>query len=441
MAENRLHGIHRRPTFWLVLAGLTLVTVLLGVSFLDPSPPKKIVLATGQAGGMYDAFGREYQRRLEKLGLRVELVQTNGSVDNLQRLVRGQVDVAFAQGGTAAFVPNPHGVLRGLATLYGETIWVFYRGSLASESLGDLQGRRISAGPTQSGTEAVAKELLRAHGVDLSSPLIVNLSSADARQRLQDGRLDAAFFVTSYRDPGIRDLLRQPGVRLLNFRRDVAYTRQFPYLTPVKLTEGLLDLRNNIPSKDTTVLAAAAMLVAQADLHPQVVEAVLKVAQAVHSPGSLVDPPLRYPSLEGLDLPIHETADAYLTSGESFLSRLLPYWALRQLLRLRIVLLPLFAVWLPFLKVLPMISAWRAGRWLERHYRALDRIEGVLTRGVQTDELRAALQALEKLQSEMDTIARKVSGQRLRDVYHWRAHVGLLQSQAQERLRRLEGSL
>ena len=56
MAENRLHGIRRRSMFWLVLAGLTLVTVLLGVSFLDPSPPKKIVLATGQAGSRRQVF-------------------------------------------------------------------------------------------------------------------------------------------------------------------------------------------------------------------------------------------------------------------------------------------------------------------------------------------------------------------------------------------------
>ena len=34
------------------------------------------------------------------------------------------------------------------------------------------------------------------------------------------------------------------------------------------------------------------MLVAREDINPRVVELVLKVAQAVHGPGSLIDPPL-----------------------------------------------------------------------------------------------------------------------------------------------------
>jgi hypothetical protein len=39
-------------------------------------PPSEIVLATGQPGGVYDSFGREYQKRLHAQGLRVELVLT-----------------------------------------------------------------------------------------------------------------------------------------------------------------------------------------------------------------------------------------------------------------------------------------------------------------------------------------------------------------------------
>jgi hypothetical protein len=53
----------------------------------------------------------------------------------------------------------------------------------------------------------------------------------------------------------------QEDVQLLSFRRDVAYARQFPSLTPVKLAEGVLDLQDNIPRADKTLLAPAARLV------------------------------------------------------------------------------------------------------------------------------------------------------------------------------------
>ena len=67
----------RRSIAWIV--GIVLTTVLIGVSAIwlgGTPPPRKIVLATGQAGGVYDSFSREYQKRLRAQGLNVELVTT-----------------------------------------------------------------------------------------------------------------------------------------------------------------------------------------------------------------------------------------------------------------------------------------------------------------------------------------------------------------------------
>jgi hypothetical protein len=218
----------------------------------------------------------------------------------------------------------------------------------------------------------------------------------------------------------------------------VVYTRKFRYLTALRLNQGLLDLKDDIPREDKTLLAPTAMLVARADLHPRVVEQILRVSRAIHSPGSLLDSPLRFPSLEGIDLPVHETAQTYVTSGESFLSSLLPYWALRRASQLRVLILPLIAVWLPFLRVLPAISMWRAGRWMKQYHASLNRAESVLIRAETPDELRLGLQTLEKLRSDMDDALPTLSGQRLRDASYSRLHLSLLQHQALERLRRVE---
>src|SRR3984893_17772691 len=86
-------------------------------SLLGGSPPSKIVLATGQPGGVYDSFAREYQKRLGAQGLKVELVNTAGSVDNFRRIVEGKVDVAFAQSGTYQTVSDPEHKVSGLAAI------------------------------------------------------------------------------------------------------------------------------------------------------------------------------------------------------------------------------------------------------------------------------------------------------------------------------------
>jgi TRAP-type uncharacterized transport system substrate-binding protein len=459
---------------WIALGLLTAALLGLSIWLTGPAPPRHIVFATGQEGGGYDTFGKQYQVSLGKMGLGVELVNTNGSVDNLQRLVDGEADLAFVQAGTYRLVDDPQRSLRGLVAVYLEPLWVFYRGSGRVRTLSDLKGRpirppvaaatavgfpgspgsvgplltystlvtgripTISVGLERSGTEAVANLLLKAHGFTAQNARIVNLDTAEARQRLKDGSLDVAMLISSARDPAIPDLLAQKDLQLMSFQhQDIAHFRQFPYLNSVRLTEGLLNLRDNLPREEKTLLAPAALLVCREDLHPRVIELILKAARRLHAPGSLIDPPNRFPTLEGVDLAIHETAETYMKSGESFLTRLLPYWGVRLVLQLRILILPLLAVWLPLLKILPMIYSYRVNRLLKRHYAALRAVESDIAQANTPEELRDRLQALEQLRSDLATLSRKVPAHLQRDVYHWRLHVAVVRTEALERLTRM----
>jgi TRAP transporter TAXI family solute receptor len=429
---------HRRLLAWGSVVILTLVLVGLSRLWLEPPPPSRIVLATGQPGGTYDSLGREYASQLRRQGLRVEIVQTNGSVDNLERLIQGKVDLAFAQGGTSSLVSDPQGVLRGLAAVYLEPLWVFYRGRLRGELLSALAGRRIAIGPDRSGTEAVSRAILRENGIDASTAHLVNLATGEARARLEAGKLDALFLVGSYQDPAVQALLHRKDIRLLDFGRDMAYARRFPYLTPVKLYEGLIDVQANIPSREYTLLAPPAMLVCREGLHPQVVEHVLRIAQRVHAPGSLMDPPRRFPTLDLMDLPVHETAETFFAAGESFLSRTLPYWTVRWLFLLRLFVLPVIILWLPLVRLLPLIYRWRANRLLRRFYSRLQEIEVRLRQAERATEVRDGLTALDRLRGEVDLLSRQIPAGRQPGAFEWRVHASLVRNEALERLARLE---
>jgi TRAP transporter TAXI family solute receptor len=431
-----------RTIAWIV--GIVLTIVLIGVSAQwlgGAPPPKKIVLATGQAGGVYDSFGREYAKRLSSLGLKVELVNTAGSVDNFRLVIAGKADVAFAQSGTYQVVTDLDHKVSGLAAIYYEPLWIFVRRGIRIEDKIPYRAGSVSVGPKGSGTEAVAKAILAEEGYDIASQAIVNLTSVDARRELIAGKLDVAFFVTSYRDPGIMELMRRKDLELTSFRREVAYTRKFRGLTPLKLPEGLLDLRDNIPPRNVTLLSPSAILIAQENINPRVVELVLKVAQAVHTPGSLIDPPLKFPTLEGMDVPVNEAAETYLTSGESFLSRNLPYRALRWVLLAKILLLPLVAIWVPALRLAPMIANWRKQRWIKRYYSRLRDVEKRLATAHEPNELRDSITELEALREEVQTLSRKLPLQQQQDVYHWRLHVSLILGEAVARLDRMEATV
>ena len=69
---------------------------------VDPSPPKQVTLATGQENSAYEEFGKKYVASLAKFGIKVTLVPSLGSQENLQRLMDPDsgVDIAFVQSGS-----------------------------------------------------------------------------------------------------------------------------------------------------------------------------------------------------------------------------------------------------------------------------------------------------------------------------------------------------
>ena len=424
--------------FWLIILLSSGAALLLGILLMGPLPPDRIRLATGNPGGAYDMFGKRYRERLGENGLAVDLVTTNGSIENLEKLLAGEVDLAFVQGGTYRLVDDQEEELRGLATLYREPLWVFYRRAFPVEILADLKGRTISIGSKGSGTESVARLLLHNNGIGESDAVFKHLAIAEASSMLLEGTLHAAFFVSSHLAESIHRLLRDKSIGVVNFRRHIAYARMIPHLSPVELTEGMLSLEDNIPDREITLLAPSALLACRSDLDGRVAEQILNVARQLHTHGSAIDLPGRYPSLEGVDLPRHPAAEAYLESGESFLSRILPYWGLRIFHKAKVLILPFFLLLLPFTKLVPLLYRFRVNQLLRRLYIILRDTELSLRESKDREELRRGLDRLDGLREEMERISRKIPGHFQRDVYHWRLHISLVRTEAMERFREME---
>src|SRR5262245_24814849 len=97
----------------LLITGLPFILLVLALLagayyFLKPTPPKRVVLATGTDQGAYAAFGRRYQEELKRYGIEVVLRPSAGSRENL-RLLRDRkqdVQIAFVQGGASVSQPS-----------------------------------------------------------------------------------------------------------------------------------------------------------------------------------------------------------------------------------------------------------------------------------------------------------------------------------------------
>ena len=289
---------------------------------------------------------------------------------------------------------------------------------------------RVAVGPAGSGTQLLAKQLLEANGVGESNAELVHADTSDAGPLLLRGEVDAAIVVASAEAPIVRQLAEQPQLELLDLERTGAYGRVFPFLTPVTLDEGVLNLGRNIPQRDTRLVATAGSLAARADLHPALVPALLNAVTRVHRAGGLLAEAQPFPSASLTDLPMNEDAGRYIRNGPSFLYRWLPYGTAVVLDRLKVLLLPLVALLLPLGRIAPPLYQWRVRSRIYRWYAAVRDIDmEISSPSPDVESLRKRLVALES-----DVASLSVPLAYTGEQYHLRLHIQLLR----EELERLE---
>ena len=203
---------------------LTAALMVLAYLALDPTPPKKLVLATGGPQSAYEALGRRYREALAPYGIDVELRNSAGSGENLALLQRedSDVDMAFMQGGTYQRPPgedeNDPGLVS-LGSLFYEPVWLFYREDSAKRLLGrprlgalnELKGWKLNAGAPGSGVKLLAEKLLELNSVALADLHLSHLANTPAVIELLEGRIDAMVFVSASDSPLIQMLLHDAG--------------------------------------------------------------------------------------------------------------------------------------------------------------------------------------------------------------------------------------
>jgi hypothetical protein len=412
---------------WAPLALIVIAGFLVAYRYVGVAPPRVIRIATGAGNGAYHAFALEYAQLLASDGITLEVIPTAGTIDNLALLRRGDVSLALVQGGCATKADRAN--LQSLGSVFLEAVWVFTPRTSPIRRLNELAGTRVAVGPIGSGTQVLAKQLLGANGVSESNATFVHIDTSDFMPLLLRGELDAGIVVASAEAPVVHTLAEQPQLELLDLERTGAYGRVFPFLTPVTLDEGVLNLERNIPPRDTRLVGTAASLAARRDLHPALIPALLDAATRVHQTGGLLEETRQFPSAHLVDLPMSEDASRYIRNGPSFLYRWLPYGTAVVLDRLKVLLLPLVALLLPLFRIAPPLYQWRVRSRVYRWYAAVRDIDlAISLEQPDVVSLRSRLHALES-----DVASVSVPLAYAGEQYHLRLHIHLLQEELDRR--------
>jgi len=169
----------------------------------------------GGTGGTYYPLSNQFKQVVEaNSDYSLQVRSTGASVENVGNLAGGssafgliQNDIAFfAYEGTgiSEFNDSPIPTLRGVATLYPETIHLLARPGANIESVSDLQDRIVNTGDLGSGTQVDAQQILQAVGVSEYNEQ--NASFSQAADQLQNGDIDAAFILGGWPVGAIENL-------------------------------------------------------------------------------------------------------------------------------------------------------------------------------------------------------------------------------------------
>ena len=408
----------------------------MAVKLLRPAPPNLIRLIGGLEGSTYRTHAERYKKIIESFGVKVEIIPSKGSADNLALLADPKVkaDVAFVQGGLTDGVDISR--LVSLGTLFAQPVMVYYRGAQPGdppvELLSQLKGKRLAIGNPGSGTRALALKLLKANDMDAAPTVLVDAGGEEAAQKLIDGAVDAAFLMGDSATPQImRKLRATPGIDLMGFRQADAYARKMHFLTVLTLPEGGYDLGKNYPPHPLQLIGPTVELVARSDLHPALSDLLIGAARKVHGGPGMFRNAGEYPVAREGDFPVSREAERYYKAGGQFLYKYLPFWLASLVDRLLVLLLPLLVLLVPLTRGAPSLYRWRVRSRIYRWYGALMAIERQMQQPHTPAERDLIVHRLNDIEHAVNDIKTPLSF--ADQLYVLRDHVGKVRERLQAR--------
>ncbi len=246
-----------------------LVCFLSSCSF-QPSQPK---LSSGISGGFYYRLGEQVQHSVATtVDLKLQNLESQGSSQNLQRLLDRQVDFALVQLDVAQTAME-QGQIQAIALLSHESIHVIARKEAKLQTFADLQGKRVAIGAAGSGIRFTANQLIQASNLKIQA----DDSGFDvAFEKLSNRQIDALIYVGSM---GASKRLRQQLASTPNLTMVSLHPALINHLAtqapgayqPVTLPLGAYTVRPAIPDRDVATLSTATVLVTRPDVNEQAI--------------------------------------------------------------------------------------------------------------------------------------------------------------------------
>lgn len=410
------------PTVALTIILVSSAIILTGiVFFIKSAPPTTLTISAGPQGSIFHGIAVKYEKELKKNGIKVNILTSNGSLDNLKRIneVNTKVDLALVQSGSEEELKK----YRRLVSLGGishQPLFFFYRGK-PIERFSEMKGKTIAIGAEGSGARKLSLKILKLNGIE-EGPLLPTMDGQTASDALLQNKIDGTFLMGEDASLDVlRKLLHAENIHLMNVKNANAYVRKIDVLHLLQLPEGVLNFEKNIPDQNITLIGPMVELIATKNLHPALSDMILDAATEIHGNPGIFKKRGEFPVAVQNKIKLSDDAERFYKSGKTFLYRYFPFWLASLLNRALVVFLPMLIVLIPAVRSIPAIFRWTHQIRIRRRYRALLRLEAKFMHEKDPEKLKELNEQFEKIEEDVKKM--KVKAIFADQFYRLRSHI------------------
>ena len=284
----------------------------------------KIRFGSAGIGGTYQVFGDTFANLVTSKSkkYKIEVKTTAGSASNLRLLSKDYIQMAVAQMDLINDAYDRTGIFEhdkkyqgysAIASLYTEACQIVVPADSSIKSVEDLEGKTVSIGEEESGTEQNAIQILSAYGLNKKLVDEVNLDYTSAAKKLKSGDIDAFFCTAGVQTTVINELAKQCNIRFISLDQKGIDRLKKSYKFYTEYTMPANTYANQ--TKPVKTVGVKAVLLASDKLSEDTVKDITKLLFK-HEQEIQYALPVNISlnektSTEGITIPFHEGAAAY----------------------------------------------------------------------------------------------------------------------------------
>jgi uncharacterized protein len=314
--ELKLDRVFQQVVLFIVIVALSLFIIF---RFIEVNKIYRLSLAAGDSRSESYVLSQAIAQVIEsnQPRLRINVVSTGGTVENIGLLEAKKVQLATAQ----ADVPAGQ-LSRAVAVLYRDLFLLVVKKNSEIHNFVDLKGKQIGLAPT-SGQFQSFMEVANHYGLTSEDLQFVGTNPEQVSAAFRENRIDALFSARAPGSQAIAEFVQKYQGQLLAIEQAEAMKIKYPAFEPAIVPQGAYQGNPSIPPKDLKTVAVEHLLLVNRDVDDWIVRDISRILNEYRQqitaaiPAEFADlKPLvakigRPNSMDGISIPAHHGVTAY----------------------------------------------------------------------------------------------------------------------------------